>query len=121
MHIAKEVNLFEHKNDNIPYNFVHKQLLVHLKGKNYTTTKMKHMYKENMVLTADEVKLVVGTATMMANMSLGIDPERCLDMINNVLKIQIDSRDFEPMTIGVVKQIMANNTHLLRLVHAASV
>ena len=74
---------------------------------------MKVLHEGNRVLTSDEMSLVVDTATMMANMGVGIDPETCLGIINVLLKKRIDSADFDHVTIGVVKQLIGNDDHRL--------
>ena len=120
--IAKEVDLPKHREDKTPYNFVHTKLLVHLRKKKLKAAEqLNSVHEENRVLTSDEIKLLVDTTTMMANMGLGIDPETCLDVVNEILKKMIEIAAFVPVSIGVVKRIIAHNSHLLRLVRGNSI
>ena len=120
--VAKEVNLLKHKEDGTSYNFVHMKLLSHLqKKKELASSSLKKLHEDNRVLTPDEVKVLVDTATMMANMGLGIDPDTCLEIVNSILKKRIEAGVFVPTTIGVVKRIIANNSNLLRLVRGNSI
>ena len=54
------------------------------------------------------------TTTIMANMGLGIDPETCLDVVNEILNKKIDIAAFFPVSLGVAKRIVAQNPHFLR-------
>ena len=46
--------------------------------------------------------MLMDTTTIMANMGLGIDPETCLDVVNEILKKRIEIAAFVPVSIGVV-------------------
>ena len=120
--IAREVNMFAHKKDGTPYKFMHTTLQVHLRRKKLIGTKnLNKVHESNRVLTSDEVRLLVDTCTLMANMGLGVEPETCLDQVNAILAKQIEQADFVPVTIAVVKRIIANNSNLLRLVRGNSI
>ena len=122
MRIANEVNLFAHKEDKTPYNFVHVKLLKHLKEKKKSCSqRMMVLHEDNRVLTPDEVKLLVDTCTMMANMGLGINPDTCLEVVNELIKKRVELGDFKPVTMGVVKRFIANNSNLLRLIRGNSI
>ena len=50
------------------------------------------MHEEKIVLTSDEIKLLVDTTTIMEIMGFVIDPRIFLDVVNEILKKRIKKR-----------------------------
>ena len=92
MHYDTEIGLFDHEENNIPYNFVHKKLFEHLKQKEASfAAVLDQLHESNRFLTVDKDKLVVDMCTQMASMGLSIVCDTCLLVLNAIISKRISA------------------------------
>ena len=68
---------------------------------------------DNCVLTKDEEKTIVETCRFLSVCGIEIDRDTCLDVINEVLKVRIQDKEFDSVKRGVVNRLISRNKELL--------
>ena len=120
--IGSECGIFQLRQNGASKSFALHRLLSHLDAKKKKSNEqLKNIHEGNKVLTDDEISLLVSTCKELSTMGLGIDEDTCLNVVNAILAERIELKNFMPVTRGVVKQIILENSDLLRLTKGNSI
>ena len=74
---------------------------------------VEKLHEDCCVLTKDEEMTIVETCRFLSRCGLDIDRDTCLEMVNDVLKVRIEEKEFEAVSRGVVNRLIARNKELL--------
>ena len=122
MRVGAKVGLFEAKKNSSTPSFIRRKLVAHFAvTKRRDAAIFKELHLANKVLTEDEIQVVVSTCQELSVMGLGIDEDTCLRVVNGILSMRIDEKNFKPVTRGVVSRLIKANKDLLGLVKGNSI
>ena len=54
-------------------------------------------------------------------MGMGIDSQICLDIVNAVLSVRVQEKDFKMVTKSVVQRMLKNHQEIIQLVHGNTI
>ena len=77
---------------------------------------LKKLHVSNKSLTNDEEMFIVHTAKIMAGLGMGLEKSSCLKMINTVIKSRVEDKDFIPVTMTVLDNLLKKNSTILGLI-----
>ena len=81
-----------------------KQLRLYLyQHKEKLKSSLDCLHADNEFMTEDETKLVINVAKLLGHMGMGIDTQVCLYIVNALLCVGFQEKDFQNVTKSVVK------------------
>ena len=93
-------------------------LRLHLNERNdRLKASLDSLHEKNECMTEDESNLVMNIAKLLGHMGMGIDTQVCLDIVNAVLRVRCQVKEFKMVTKSVVQRMLRNNRETIQLVH----
>ena len=118
--IRKASGLHDMKEKRKPLEFAISTLKLHLnvRKENLKASRNK-LHESNEFLTEDETKLVINVAKLLRHMGMGmgIDSQIFLDIVNAVLGVRVQEKDFNMVTKSVVQRMLKTHQEIIQLVH----